>query len=86
MYNAMADGDKATAVEMCLGKRQQCAERIFKRLLGIDWPEFFHQHVASIIARTKMRPGVQILDLAPYGRQQDWEDSPPGWPQRPTYG
>ncbi|HTR90318.1 MAG TPA: DUF899 family protein [Trebonia sp.] len=27
-----------------------------------------------------------ILDLAPYGRQQDWEDSPPGWPQYPTYG
>lgn len=27
-----------------------------------------------------------ILDLAPYGRQEDWEDSPQGWPQRPTYG
>jgi predicted dithiol-disulfide oxidoreductase (DUF899 family) len=27
-----------------------------------------------------------ILDLAPYGRQEDWEDSPPGWPQNPTYG
>jgi predicted dithiol-disulfide oxidoreductase (DUF899 family) len=27
-----------------------------------------------------------ILDLMPYGRQEDWEDSPPGWPQRPTYG
>ncbi|HEY0497931.1 MAG TPA: DUF899 family protein [Kutzneria sp.] len=27
-----------------------------------------------------------ILDLMPYGRQQDWEDSPPGWPQHPTYG
>jgi predicted dithiol-disulfide oxidoreductase (DUF899 family) len=27
-----------------------------------------------------------ILDLAPYGRQEDWEDSPPGWPQSPTYG
>ena len=27
-----------------------------------------------------------LLDLAPYGRQQDWEDSPAGWPQRPTYG
>ena len=26
------------------------------------------------------------LDLAPYGRQEDWEDSPPGWPQHPTYG
>ncbi len=27
-----------------------------------------------------------LLDLAPYGRQEDWEDSPPGWPQHPTYG
>jgi hypothetical protein len=27
-----------------------------------------------------------ILDLAPYGRQEDWEDSPAGWPQNPTYG
>jgi predicted dithiol-disulfide oxidoreductase (DUF899 family) len=27
-----------------------------------------------------------ILDLAPYGRQQEWEDSPAGWPQHPTYG
>jgi predicted dithiol-disulfide oxidoreductase (DUF899 family) len=27
-----------------------------------------------------------ILDLTPYGRQEDWEDSPTGWPQRPTYG
>jgi len=27
-----------------------------------------------------------LLDLTPYGRQQDFEDSPPGWPQRPTYG
>jgi len=26
-----------------------------------------------------------ILDLCPYGRQEDWEDSPPGWPQAPTY-
>jgi predicted dithiol-disulfide oxidoreductase (DUF899 family) len=27
-----------------------------------------------------------ILDLTPYGRQEAWEDSPPGWPQHPTYG
>jgi predicted dithiol-disulfide oxidoreductase (DUF899 family) len=27
-----------------------------------------------------------LLDLAPYGRQEDWEDSPDGWPQHPTYG
>ncbi len=28
---------------------------------------------------------TNVLDLCPYGRQEDWEDSPPGWPQRPTY-
>jgi hypothetical protein len=27
-----------------------------------------------------------IQDLTAYGRQEDWEVSPPGWPQRPTYG
>jgi predicted dithiol-disulfide oxidoreductase (DUF899 family) len=27
-----------------------------------------------------------VLDLTAYGRQEDWEDSPPGWPQHPTYG
>lgn len=27
-----------------------------------------------------------ILDLTVYGRQEDWEDSPAGWPQYPTYG
>ncbi len=25
------------------------------------------------------------LDLTPYGRQETWEESPPGWPQDPTY-
>lgn len=25
------------------------------------------------------------LDLTPYGRQENWEDSPPGWPQTPPY-
>ena len=27
-----------------------------------------------------------LLDITPYGRQEDWEDSPSGWPQHPTYG
>lgn len=25
------------------------------------------------------------LDVTPYGRQETWEDSPPGWPQTPPY-
>jgi Bacterial protein of unknown function (DUF899) len=27
-----------------------------------------------------------ILDLTPYRRQEDWEDSPSGWPQHPRTG
>ena len=26
-----------------------------------------------------------LIDLLPWGRQEDWQDSPDGWPQRPTY-
>lgn len=38
------------------------------------------------------RRGVEYLgtsfsyfDITPYGRQEDWEDSPEGWPQGPRY-
>ena len=26
-----------------------------------------------------------LIDILPYGRQEEWQDSPEGWPQRPTY-
>ena len=26
-----------------------------------------------------------LIDLLPYGRQEQWQDSPDGWPQSPTY-
>jgi predicted dithiol-disulfide oxidoreductase (DUF899 family) len=26
-----------------------------------------------------------LIDLLPYGRQEEWQDSPSGWPQSPTY-
>jgi len=29
--------------------------------------------------------GVALIDLTPYGRQESFEDSPEGWPQRETY-
>lgn len=31
-------------------------------------------------------PVAHIMDRTCYGRRQDWEDSPAGWPQEPTYG
>jgi len=27
-----------------------------------------------------------LIDVLPYGRQEQWQDSPDGWPQGPTYG
>jgi predicted dithiol-disulfide oxidoreductase (DUF899 family) len=26
-----------------------------------------------------------LVDLLPYGRQEEWQDVPEGWPQAPTY-
>lgn len=27
-----------------------------------------------------------LVDLLPYGRREEWQDSPAGWPKTPTYG
>ena len=45
-------------------------------------------HAYSTYARgvEGLTNSFSLLDTTPYGRQQDFEDSPPGWPQRPTYG
>jgi predicted dithiol-disulfide oxidoreductase (DUF899 family) len=45
-------------------------------------------HTYSTFARGAegLTDAVRLLDLAPYGRQEDFEDSPDGWPQQPTYG
>jgi predicted dithiol-disulfide oxidoreductase (DUF899 family) len=45
-------------------------------------------HTYSVYARgtDTLTDARSLLDMTPYGRQQDFEDSPPGWPQRPTYG
>jgi predicted dithiol-disulfide oxidoreductase (DUF899 family) len=48
--------------------------------------EIFHTY--SVYARGTgcLTDAYALLDMTPYGRQQDFEDSPPGWPQKPTYG
>jgi predicted dithiol-disulfide oxidoreductase (DUF899 family) len=45
-------------------------------------------HTYSVYARGTegITDAYSLLDMTPYGRQQDFEDSPPGWPQKPTYG
>jgi predicted dithiol-disulfide oxidoreductase (DUF899 family) len=45
-------------------------------------------HTYSVYARgtESITDAYRLFDTTPYGRQQDFEDSPPGWPQYPTYG
>ncbi len=45
-------------------------------------------HTYSVYARglESITDSYDFLDLTPYGRQQDFEDSPAGFPQHPTYG
>lgn len=45
-------------------------------------------HTYSVYARgtESLTDTYRLLYTTPYGRQQDFEDSPSGWPQRPTYG
>ncbi|MBI3225244.1 MAG: DUF899 domain-containing protein [Mycolicibacterium cosmeticum] len=56
-----------------------------------DWPgasvflrrddEVFHTYSAYARGLDHSAVGYPFLDLTPFGRQEPWEDSPPGWPQ-----
>lgn len=64
------------------GEDEVSAISVFFQLDGVVY------HTYSSFARgvETLTNTYSLLDITPYGRQEDWEDSPEGWPQRPTYG
>jgi predicted dithiol-disulfide oxidoreductase (DUF899 family) len=48
--------------------------------------EVFHTWSGYARGTEPFADARSLLDATPYGRQQDFEQSPPGWPQKPTYG
>ena len=56
-----------------------------------DWPgasvflrrgdAVFHTYSTYARGLDHTAVGYPFLDLTPFGRQEPWEDSPPGWPQ-----
>lgn len=48
--------------------------------------EVFHTYSSYARGTEGLVDAYRLLDTTPYGRQEDFEDSPPGWPQKPTYG
>lgn len=55
---------------------------VFFRLNG----DVFHSYSTYARGVEGLSNAYSLLDTTPYGRQEDFEDSPPGWPQTPTYG
>jgi len=48
--------------------------------------DVFHTYSTYNRGTESLTDSYRLLDVTPYGRQEDWEDSPAGWPQHPTYG
>ena len=46
---------------------------------GRRYPQLLHHR----LRRGPAAPGLQPARPDPYGRQEQWEDSPEGWPQDP---
>jgi predicted dithiol-disulfide oxidoreductase (DUF899 family) len=49
-----------------------------------DGDEVFRTYFTAGRGVDRLRTDFNLLDLTPYGRQEQWEDSPTGWPQDPT--
>ena len=48
--------------------------------------EIYHTYSTYERGVEPMIQSYGLLDFTPYGRQEDFENSPPGFPQKPTYG
>lgn len=48
--------------------------------------DVFHTYSCYARGVERLCDAYSLLDVTPFGRQEDWEDSPAGWPQKPTYG
>jgi len=48
--------------------------------------DLYHTYSCYGRGTENLTNSYELLDITPYGRQEDWEDSPAAWPQKPTYG
>jgi predicted dithiol-disulfide oxidoreductase (DUF899 family) len=50
-----------------------------------DGEDVYRTYFTTSRGVDRLRFDFNILDLTPYGRQEEWEDSPAGWPQSKPY-
>jgi len=79
-YRTKAENEAHNSPNNLLGEEH--ALSVFFALKGA----VFHTYSAYARGTEPYGDARALLDATPYGRQEDFEDSPPGWPQKPTYG
>jgi predicted dithiol-disulfide oxidoreductase (DUF899 family) len=77
--------DKAEMERLQVPNPTQGEEHGLSVFFRID-DNVFHTYSTYTRGTESLTDAYTLLDMTPYGRQEDFEDSPPGWPQRPTYG
>jgi predicted dithiol-disulfide oxidoreductase (DUF899 family) len=50
-----------------------------------DGDTVFHSYFTTARGVDVLDTNFTLLDMTPFGRQEDWEDSPAGWPQTPPF-
>jgi predicted dithiol-disulfide oxidoreductase (DUF899 family) len=82
-YNFRTKAEMAAAVgHSVLMEGEAHGLSVFFRMDG----DVFHTYSTYARGAESLSDSYRLLDTTPYGRQQDFEDSPAGWPQQPTYG
>jgi predicted dithiol-disulfide oxidoreductase (DUF899 family) len=94
-FHATHDENVAPVEYNYMSKEQLEARRGVGKVKGEDHglsvffrlgDEVFHTYSTYARVTENLTDTYRLLDVTPFGRQQDFEDSPPGWPQQPTYG
>jgi predicted dithiol-disulfide oxidoreductase (DUF899 family) len=63
------------------GERDAFGLSVFLR----DGEDVYRTYFTQSRGVDRLRMDFNLLDLTPLGRQEEWEDSPEGWPQTPPY-
>lgn len=79
-------------VDFCVGPREpQTDQHQDGEMFGLsvflrdDQDNIYQTYFTGHRGVEYLGSSFSYMDLAPYGRQEDWEDSPEGWPQGPRY-
>jgi predicted dithiol-disulfide oxidoreductase (DUF899 family) len=81
-YRPHEELEARKAIEPFISKGEAHGLSVFFR---ID-DDVYHTYSTYARGCEGLTDTYRLLDVTPYGRQEDFEDSPPGWPQKPTYG